>query len=282
MSRELIVYCDESDQEGKYFSNFYGGCLVESTHLHDVVAALEECKRVHNLLGEIKWSKVTANYLEKYKALTNLYFDLIAQNKIKVRIIFTKNTHVAKGLTVYHDEYRFFMLYYQFVKHAFGLQFANEAVEPLRVRVYFDRLPDKNDKNALFKRYIHNLSNTNAFKRARVQIPEDQVAEIDSHEHVLLQCLDVVLGSMQFRLNDKHLEKPEGQRCRGKRTLAKEQLYKMINKRIQELYPFQFNIGISTGKKDGFKSLWQDPYRHWLFLPSNREYDETKEKPRLR
>ena len=179
MSRELIIYCDESDQEGRYFSNFYGGCLVESAHLHGVVAALDECKREHNLLGEIKWSKVTANYLEKYKALTNLYFDLIVQNKVKIRIMFTKNTHAAKGLTGYHDEYRFFMLYYQFVKHAFGLQFANEATTPLNVRVYFDRLPDKKDKNA--------------FKRAGVQIPENQVAEIDSHEHVLLQCLDVVL-----------------------------------------------------------------------------------------
>lgn len=111
-------------------------------------------------------------------------------------------------------------------------------------------------------------------------IKEDQIAEIDSHEHVLLQCLDVVLGAMQFRLNDKHLEKPDDQRCRGKRTIAKENLYKMINKRIQDLYPFQFNIGISTGKKEGFESLWKDPYRHWMFLPSEREYDESKEKPK--
>lgn len=280
MSRELILYCDESDQEGQYFSDFYGGCLVESINLKEVVEALEQCKREQNLFAEIKWSKVTANYLEKYKALTNLFFDFIQQDKIKVRIMFTKNTHVATGLTGYHDEYRFFILYYQFVKHAFGLKYANDGLLDLRVRIYFDRLPDKHDKNSLFKKHIHSLSNTSAFKRAKVVIPEDQMAEINSHEHVLLQCLDVVLGAMQFRLNDKHLDKPEGQRCRGKRTIAKESLYKMINRRIQNLYPFQFNVGISTGKRNGFASLWQDAYRHWLFMPSEREYDETKEKPK--
>jgi hypothetical protein len=280
VSRELVLYCDESDQEGKYFSNFYGGCLVESLHLKEAIDALEQCKTDHNLFGEIKWSKVTANYLEKYKALTNLFFDFIQQDKIKVRIMFTKNTHVAKGLTEYHDQYRFFILYYQFVKHAFGLKHANNSEHDLKVRIYFDRLPDKHDKNALFKRHIHSLSNSSAFKRAKVLIKEDQIAEIDSHEHVLLQCLDVVLGSMQFRLNDKHLDKPEGQRFRGNRTIAKESLYKMINKRIQDLYPFQFNIGISTGKKDGLESLWKDPYRHWMFLPNDREYDESKEKPK--
>ena len=280
MSRELILYCDESDQEGHYFSNFYGGCLVESTHLKEAIDALEGCKADNNLFGEIKWSKVTANYLGKYQELTNLFFDLVAQNKIKVRIMFTKNTHVAKGLTGYHDEYRFSILYYQFVKHAFGLKHANGTDKELKVRVYFDRLPDKHDKNALFKKHIHSLSNSGAFRQSKVLIKEDQIAEIDSHEHVLLQCLDVVLGSIQFRLNDKHLEKPPGQRNRGKRTIAKENLYKMINRRIQDLYPFQFNIGISTGKREGLRSLWMDPYRHWLFLPNDREYDETKEKPK--
>jgi hypothetical protein len=280
MSRELVLYCDESDQDGQYFSNFYGGCLVESTHLKEVIEALEQCKIEHNLFGEIKWSKVTANYLEKYQALTSLFFDLIKQDKAKVRIMFTKNTHVAKGLTGYHDEYRFFILYYQFVKHAFGLRYANDSDQDLKVRIYFDRLPDKHDKNALFKTHIHNLSNSGSFKRSKVVIRQDQIAEINSHEHVVLQCLDVVLGAIQFRLNDKHLDKPEGQRCRGKRTMAKEKLYKMINRRIQELYPFQFNIGISTGKRDSLRSLWKDPYRHWLFLPNDREYDETKEKPK--
>ena len=74
----------------------------------------------------------------------------------------------------------------------------------------------------------------------------DQIAEVDSHEHSILQAVDVVLGSMQFRLNDFHRAKPPGQARRGKKTIAKEKLYKRISQRIRSIYP-NFNIGISTG-----------------------------------
>ena len=45
---------------------------------------------------------------------------------------------------------------------------------------------------------------------------------------------------MAFRLNDKHKIKPPGQRTRGKRTIAKERLYKHISQRIRaDLSAFQ-------------------------------------------
>jgi hypothetical protein len=91
-----------------------------------------------------------------------------------------------------------------------------------------------------------------------------------------MQCLDVVLGSMQFRLNDKHKEKPEGSRFRGKRTIAKEKLYKYISQRIRKIYP-NFNIGVSTARSD-VRNSWLHPYRHWLFKPREYEIDVSKTK----
>lgn len=112
---------------------------------------------------------------------------------------------------------------------------------------------------------------------ANLSIAYDQIAEIESHRHNILQCLDIVLGSMSFRLNDKHKEKPEGSRKRGKRTIAKEKLYQHINRRIRQLYPY-FNIGISTGLKDGKANRWHHPYRHWLFIPKHSKFDMSKSK----
>ena len=66
MARELILYCDESDSSGKHFANFYGGALVESAHLAEVIARLESCKVRLNLLGEVKWQKITEPYAQKY------------------------------------------------------------------------------------------------------------------------------------------------------------------------------------------------------------------------
>ncbi|BCJ87503.1 hypothetical protein skT53_24880 [Effusibacillus dendaii] len=64
----------------------------------------------------------------------------------------------------------------------------------------------------------------------------------------------------------------------GKRTIAKEKLYKHINKRIREIYP-NFNIGISAGTKN-IHDRWLHPYRHWLFVPSQHKIapEYTKKK----
>ena len=88
---------------------------------------------------------------------------------------------------------------------------------------------------------------------------------------VLAQCLDVVLGAMAFRLNDKHLEKPPGEKRRGKRTVAKERLYKAILADIRQLKP-GFNIGISTGTGGDPTARWKAPYLHWRFVPSEMGY----------
>ncbi|MGD6804469.1 MULTISPECIES: hypothetical protein [Rossellomorea] len=63
---QYIIYCDESEKTGKFYGNFYGGALVRSTDFHIVKNTLEDKKVSLNLLGEVKWQKVTPNYLEKY------------------------------------------------------------------------------------------------------------------------------------------------------------------------------------------------------------------------
>jgi hypothetical protein len=103
------------------------------------------------------------------------------------------------------------------------------------------------------------------------------IAEVQLHDHVLLQCLDMVLGAMTFRLNDKHKEKPPGKHRRGKRTIAKERLYMHIRTRICQLYP-NFDIGETTGKGGDWANVWIHPYRHWKFVPTEQGIDPTKTK----
>ncbi len=109
-------------------------------------------------------------------------------------------------------------------------------------------------------------------KHAKVILQKDQIADVDSKNHVILQGLDIILGSMNFRLNDKHLEKPPNSKRRGKRTIAKEAVYKVMNKRIREIYP-NFNIGVSTATIEGLHLRWVHKYRHWKFVPNSSERD---------
>jgi hypothetical protein len=82
---------------------------------------------------------------------------------------------------------------------------------------------------------------------------------------------------MQFRLNNKHKEKDPSTKRRLKRTIAKEALYKHINKRICDIYP-HFNIGKSTAIGNDRKNTWFHSYRHWLFEPKDNRVDLSKGK----
>lgn len=241
---------------------------MESAHLVEVVSTLQAAKQRLNLGSEVKWQKITENYAGKYIELMDSTFALMQAGKLKMRVMFTQNYFGAKTLSAAQRENGFFLLYYQFVKHAFGFRYCGDVLGPAKVRIYFDKLPDTDEKCLAFKGYVSGLNQSQAFRGAGLTIAEEQIAEVDSKEHVLLQCLDVVLGAMQFRLNEKHKEKPEGARVRGKRTRAKEAVYRHINGRIRELYP-NFNIGISTGGEPEMR--WKHPYRHWLFKPTDLE-----------
>jgi len=264
---EYLIYSDESDSDGAHYSNFYGGALVRSSHVESVNAAIAGKKKELNLHNEVKWQKITKNYLNKYKILMDTFFDFVEQDIIKIRIMFTHNYLLAKNLETYHHEHRYFLLYYKFIKHAFGLAYSDDEQEEIRLRLYLDRLPDTSEKRELFKDHVVGLNRYKQFKQAGIKIDRDQIAEVESHEHDILQCLDIVLGSINFRLNDKHKVKPEGAHQRGKRTIAKEKLYKHINTRIRGIYP-SFNIGITTGIHGDKSNRWHHPYRHWRFVPN--------------
>lgn len=270
MALEFVIYTDESATKGARYSHFYGGVLVRSTDLLLVETTIRDCMKRENLLSEIKWSKVTEQYLAKYTALMNCFFELVAGDRLKIRIMFVQNRAMPRMLSPYQREHQYFLLYYQFIKHAFGLRYSNRGDLPISLRIYLDQLPDTKEKCSLFKNHLAALSQSAAFRAAAIRVPQDQIAEVDSHHHPILQCLDVVLGAMQFRLNNKHLEKPPGSRVRGKKTRAKEELYKLINTHIRKIYP-NFNIGISTGRQGNWQNLWEHRYRHWSFVPSHSE-----------
>jgi len=261
MAREYIIYCDESESKGRHFSNFYGGALVTSDDLRVVRQTLARRKRELNLFGEIKWSKITPNYEQKYVDIIDCFFDLIAAGRVKIRVMFTQNIVRARGLTREHIKNQYAIPYYHFIRHAFGLI---HSPGNAHVRVYPDQMPLSAAQFAKFRGYVVNLGRRSEFRARRLTFADEDVAEVVSHDHDVLQCLDVVLGAMNFRLNDKHLDKPPGTKRRSQKTRAKERIYQHINERIRALHPY-FNIGITTGHQGDRSNRWRHAYRHWNF-----------------
>lgn len=233
-----------------------------------------------NLFKEIKWTRITDQYRSKYVEFIQRYFEFVASGRIKIRIMFSHNYHKPTNLNEEQKDNGYFLLYYQLIKHAFGFRYSNpNDIDRVFVSILFDELPDSRAKCDAFKEYVSAISQTATYSGSGVFFPKEQIAEIDSNSHAIHQGLDIILGAMHFRLNDLHKEKPEGAPRRGKRTIAKEKVYKEINRLIRLTYP-NFNIGSSTGKPNGPADRWTMPYRHWRFIPSEYETDDTAVKPK--
>jgi hypothetical protein len=269
MPEEYIIYCDESESKGRKFSNFYGGALVDSDNWDSVVKSIAAKKHELNLFGEIKWSKITVNYYKKYITLMEHFFDLIAEDKVKIRIMFTQNANRRSKLTREHIDNQYAILYYYFIRHAFGLRYCPIQEGGTTIRVYPDTLPLSHEDCERFKDFVGRLNNRSEFRARNLYFDRENITEVISHDHDILQCLDVVLGAMNFRLNMKHRDKPEGAWFRAPKTRAKEKVYKAINGRICALYP-NFNIGITTGHEGDAANRWRHRYRHWNFQTSER------------
>lgn len=177
---DYLIYCDESLSKGQFFSHFYGGALVRSKDYAEVKEALDAKKYELNLLGEIKWTKVSANYLEKYKEIMNLYFKFIKEGKIKIRIMFQATDQIVHERS---DAMQYHILYYQFIKHAFGLPYKDEySDEAVHLKLFFDEIPDTKEQNDDFKAHLCYLQELQQFKKANIKIQHDDISEIDSHK----------------------------------------------------------------------------------------------------
>ena len=104
MKKQYLIYADESHRKGKFFSNFYGGALVNYRELEKINNKLNAKKEELSLLQEVKWTKVTEQYLDKYIELIDYFFEFVKANKIKIRIMFRQNALVPQNLTREYEE----------------------------------------------------------------------------------------------------------------------------------------------------------------------------------
>lgn len=279
--KEYIVFCDESDKKGEFFSNFYGGVMVGSSHWDAVTARLAKSAEAAGITSEVKWSKVGPHELGPYSELLTTFFTEIQSGILKMRVMFRQNAQVPQGLSLEQRKNEYFLLYYQFLKHGFGFaHMPDHSPDGVTLRLYLDKLPNQNrESKEQFRGHIAALASTAHLRHKGLKIAPENITDVDSKRHLLLQCMDVVLGSIAFRLNDKHKAKPAGQFRRGKRTIVKEKLYKFIRERIKETTGKpHFNIGESTSPSSFPDGRWHAPYLHWKFRSKDHEFDSTRTK----
>lgn len=273
--KHYIIYADESDKKGKYYSNFFGGVLLAASEQRKISEELDAKKLELGLNREVKWQYVDESVEERYIEFIRLFFRFVAASRLKVRIMFTQNMRVPNNLQQRHRDDQYFILYYQFIKHAFGLLYSDYGPDQdVFVSILPDKIPDNKERIDRFRDYLCRIPSSALYRHANIYIPRSSIGDVQSEDHVILQGLDLILGSMCSRLNEKLYEKPVGATRRGKRTRAKERVYKAINREIRAIYP-NFNVGVGTACHYGPSDRWTHPYRHWLFMPASYELDRS-------
>ena len=268
----IHIWLDESDKHGSYYSNFYGGILVVSEHRAEVLRRMTKIKEELGIVDEIKWQKVNAYHYEKYVKLVDELFEMGKAGMLKIRIFFRHNQFEPE-LTPEKRKEEYPILYYQFIKYAFGLVFANDTEG---IRLYLDEIPLNQSDKQNFVSHLYSLNNDSEFKEKGIRFVDKGISEVDSKSHLPLQFMDVILGAICFKLNEKDKLKSDGDERPGKRTILKLKLYKYINQKIREIYP-DFNIGISTPIKLE-SDRWFQVYRHWSFKPKHHVRNLTRTK----
>lgn len=268
----IHIWLDESDKHGSYYSNFYGGILVVSEHRAEVLRRMTKIKEELGIVDEIKWQKVNAYHYKKYVKLVDELFEMGKAGMLKIRIFFRHNQFEPE-LTPEKRKEEYPILYYQFIKYAFGLVFANDTEG---IRLYLDEIPLNQSDKQNFVSHLYSLNNDSEFKAKGIRFVDKGISEVDSKSHLPLQFMDVILGAICFKLNEKDKLKSDGDERPGKRTILKLKLYKHINQKIREIYP-DFNIGISTPIKLE-SDRWFQVYRHWSFKPKHHVRNLTRTK----
>lgn len=137
-------------------------------------------------------------------------------------------------------------------------------------------MPISQPEKKKFKDFLSMLTINPEFKAAQIKVRAEDIIEVNSKKELPLQMLDLILGAMCFKLNDKNRNKNPETNRRGIRTRKKEALYKHIYSRLSQLR-HGFNIGVTTGISEP-EDRWKMPYRHWSFIPNNSEIDKTRTK----
>lgn len=77
----IYIWLDESDKKGDYYSNFYGGIIINSKDFEEINSSLTTLLSELGINEEIKWQKVNLHNFEKYKSIVDFTFDLLKMAK---------------------------------------------------------------------------------------------------------------------------------------------------------------------------------------------------------
>jgi hypothetical protein len=222
---QIVVYCDESchDLNRHHAWMTIGGLRLPRERKRELTRELRARCREHGLRGEVKWTKVSAQRLDDYKAVVDFFFD---KPELRFRTIVVEQAKVR--MDEFHGKDRelaFYKFYYEMLE--------KWLEEPGNYVVLLDYKQNRGaDRYTTLRRYLE------AHLRGTAWIADLTV--IDSRESPLAQLCDLLTGAVAAAYNGTRLGGP------------KEALAAHIASRAK--FPtLRWNTGLAEGKFNIFK-----------------------------
>ena len=287
MSGNYEIYADEAWTHNnpplRRYWCFVGGVAGSQSDLDRLDKRLQAVKLKCGHTSEIKWAKLDPHNHEFYKEFLDEFFNYLKSHKIQYRQVFLDRSFV------HYDSYKTnpsemynldvqFKVYYQFIKHHFGLKFLpKEKIK--RVVIHFDNHSSKKHKTKL-ESFVNDLPRL-------LERPDLQFSLFfsDSRDNLRIQACDLLMGAAGSNGNQMELirqpqKKGETIIQKLRKTLAKKIYDDLRSVSCEERGSKAFNWFESTGQ-DEPESALTHKIRIWKFKPKKFLKDKGFENDHL-
>jgi len=256
---------------------FYGGVFGPEAALDRLDTALLAVIRRFGLRGEVKWSNLSEQNVECYISLVDTFFDVLRKEDIRYRQMFLDRSFVwlpQHGATPVSELESQFKLYYQFLKHAFGLRYlpVDRAEGAIRINLHLDNHSNQDLKSRLID-FVANLPRL--LGREDIQI---NVTFMESSKSRRLQICDLLMGAAGSHGNQMQKQRRGGRRGMSNKQRVRDRVCRHIYNHLRKLdsdtrNTRAFNWFETTGHDGSKANRYHHKARVWKFIPARHRKD---------
>lgn len=263
------AWTHNSEPLGRYHY-FFGGIFGLENDLDRLDVALRKIIQKYGVKTEIKWSKVSPNYMDCYKEMIDCVVGFILNHNVKYRQMFKDRSYHYENIDNLSELDIQFKLYYQFLKHAFGFQYLpilpNAEKHEILLRLDGHSSQKHKDELNKFIVYLPRL-----LGRSDVEI---KVTYIDSSKFLRLQVCDLLMGAAGYKGNKIDKRRPNGQKGMTKNQKLKLELANYIYNKLRYIDNIDrgskaFSWFETTGIDGDKKNYFIHKMRIWKFIPKS-------------
>jgi hypothetical protein len=261
----------------KRYHCFIGGLLGLKEDIDRLESVLYDAITFHKYPLEVKWANVSPEWLQFYKELVDVFFVQLTNFDLRYRQVFLDRTYIhlpSSGNAIQTDLDREFLIYYFFLKEAFGLKYLPVATETFdRIVMRLDTHSSKDHRKKL-KELVEKLP----VYLHRTDLTID-LGHVCSKTLRRIQICDVLLGAAGSYGNRAHDMRKAGQKRMTPYQKCRCELAKYISAKLRNLNNLTrgrnaFNWHESTGMDGNPRNKYIHKMRIWKFIPKHCQIDK--------